>query len=55
MELAFSMPARFKIRNGERRWVLKQAMKVLPDAILARKKEGFSIPMKNWLRRSCSR
>ncbi len=52
MELAFSMPARFKIRNGERKWVLKQAMKgVLPEAILARKKEGFSIPMKNWLRR----
>ena len=24
---------------------------VLPDTILARKKEGFSIPMKNWLRR----
>jgi asparagine synthase (glutamine-hydrolysing) len=52
MELAFSMPARFKIRNGERKWVLKQAMKgILPDAILGRKKEGFSIPMKNWLRR----
>jgi asparagine synthase (glutamine-hydrolysing) len=52
MELAFSMPADFKIRNGERKWVLKQAMKgILPDAILARKKEGFSIPMKNWLRR----
>jgi asparagine synthase (glutamine-hydrolysing) len=52
MELAFSMPARFKIRNGERKWVLKQAMKgILPEAILGRKKEGFSIPMKNWLRR----
>jgi asparagine synthase (glutamine-hydrolysing) len=52
MELAFSMPARFKIRNGERKWVLKQAMKgILPEAILTRKKEGFSIPMKNWLRR----
>ena len=52
MELAFSMAAHFKIRNGERKWVLKQAMKgILPDAILTRKKEGFSIPMKNWLRR----
>jgi asparagine synthase (glutamine-hydrolysing) len=52
MELAFSMPAHFKIRHGERKWVLKQAMKgILPDAILTRKKEGFSIPMKNWLRR----
>jgi asparagine synthase (glutamine-hydrolysing) len=32
--------------------VLKQAMRgILPDAILTRRKEGFSIPMKNWLRR----
>jgi asparagine synthase (glutamine-hydrolysing) len=52
IELAFSMPAHFKIRHGERKWVLKQAMKgILPDAILTRKKEGFSIPIKNWLRR----
>jgi asparagine synthase (glutamine-hydrolysing) len=52
MELAFSMPGHLKIRNGERKWILKQAMKdVLPGSILNRKKEGFSIPMKNWLRR----
>jgi asparagine synthase (glutamine-hydrolysing) len=52
MELAFSMPGHLKIRNGERKWVLKQAMRgVLPDRILTRRKEGFSIPMKNWLRR----
>lgn len=52
MELAFSMPGHLKIRNGERKWILKQAMKeVLPDTILNRKKEGFSIPIKNWLRK----
>ena len=52
MELAFSMPGHLKIRNGERKWILKQAMKdVLPESILGRRKEGFSIPMKNWLRR----
>ena len=52
MELAFSMPGRLKIRNGERKWILKRAMRgVLPESILTRKKEGFSIPMKNWLRR----
>jgi asparagine synthase (glutamine-hydrolysing) len=52
MELAFSMPGHLKIRNGERKWILKQAMaNVLPESILNRKKEGFSIPMKNWLRR----
>ncbi len=52
MELALSMPGHLKIRNGERKWILKQAMQhVLPSSILNRKKEGFSIPMKNWLRR----
>jgi asparagine synthase (glutamine-hydrolysing) len=52
MELAFSMPGALKIRHGERKWVLKQAVRdVLPERILTRKKEGFSIPMKNWLRR----
>ena len=39
-------------QNGERKWILKQAMRgVLPESILNRRKEGFSIPMKNWLRR----
>jgi asparagine synthase (glutamine-hydrolysing) len=61
MELAFSMPGDFKIRPAARRgfsttvdrkWILKRAMQgVLPQRILTRKKEGFSIPMKNWLRR----
>ena len=52
MELAFSMPGHLKIRNGERKWVLKQAMRgLLPETILTRRKQGFSIPMKNWLRR----
>ena len=52
MELAFSMPGDLKVRNGERKWILKQAMQdVLPEPILNRRKEGFSIPMKNWLRR----
>jgi len=52
MELAFSMPGELKIRNGERKWILKQALRgILPERILTRRKEGFSIPMKNWLRR----
>ena len=51
MELAFSMPGHLKIRTGERKWILKRAMRgVLPERILTRRKEGFSIPMKNWLR-----
>jgi asparagine synthase (glutamine-hydrolysing) len=52
MELAFSMPGHLKIRHGERKYVLKRAMRdLLPESILTRPKEGFSIPMKSWLRR----
>ena len=52
MELALSVPWRFKIRTGERKWILKRAVQgLVPERILTRHKEGFSIPMKNWLRR----
>ena len=45
------MPGDLKIRGGTRKYVLKQALRgLLPDAILDRSKEGFSIPMKTWLR-----
>ncbi|MFN8641851.1 MAG: asparagine synthase (glutamine-hydrolyzing) [Candidatus Binatia bacterium] len=51
MELAFSLPGRLKIRDGDRKWILKRAMQdLVPDRILRRKKQGFSIPLKNWLR-----
>ena len=52
MELAFSMPGHLKIRDGQRKFVLRKALSgLVPPGILNRKKEGFSIPMKNWLRR----
>ena len=51
MELAFSMPGHLKIRGGERKHVLKRAVHdLVPPSVLNRSKEGFSIPMKNWLR-----
>jgi asparagine synthase (glutamine-hydrolysing) len=52
MELAFSMPGHLKIRQGRRKYIVKRALQgLLPRRILHRKKEGFSIPMKQWLRR----
>ena len=52
MELAFSMPGDLKIRGSERKYVLKRAVEdLVPASVLNRPKEGFSIPMKNWLRR----
>ena len=52
MELAFSMPGRLKMRGAARKFILKRAFAArLPASILRRSKEGFSIPMKNWLKR----
>jgi asparagine synthase (glutamine-hydrolysing) len=51
IELAFRMPGKLKLKGMTRKHILKRAMRgVLPDSILNRGKEGFSIPMKNWLR-----
>jgi len=45
------MPARFKIRNGRLKYVLKKALAgVLPDSILNRPKRGFGAPMGAWLK-----
>lgn len=50
VELAFRMPARVKIRGRSSKWVLKQvALRYLPSAVVHRRKEGFSAPVKQWL------
>ena len=52
IEMAFRMPGSLKLKGMTRKHILKRAMKgILPDSILERRKEGFSIPMKNWLKR----
>jgi asparagine synthase (glutamine-hydrolysing) len=50
LDLALAIPADLKVRNGVRKYILKKAFAGrLPHAILGRGKEGFSMPMKNWL------
>ena len=45
------LPNRFKFRNGERKWLLKQAFQPwLPAETLNRRKKGFGIPLAKWLR-----
>jgi len=52
VEFARKLPARFKIRNGVRKYILKKAMRPdLPPEVLERPKKGFGIPLVNWLRR----
>lgn len=51
LDLALAMPSDLKWRGGTRKWVLKRAYADrLPAAILGREKQGFSIPLKSWLR-----
>jgi asparagine synthase (glutamine-hydrolysing) len=50
VDLALAIPSRLKLRGGVRKWILKKAFEGrLPASILRRGKEGFSMPMKNWL------
>ena len=55
VELAARMPGRFKIRNGELKYILKKALEgVLPDNILHRPKRGFGAPIGAWFRAELS-
>ena len=50
VELAFRVPEKFKIMKGETKAVLKHAAaKRIPHNCVYRPKQGFSIPIKQWL------
>ena len=51
-EYCFSLPNRFKIRNGLGKWILREAMKgILPENVRTRKdKSGFIAPVDQWFR-----
>ena len=51
IDFAASLPASLKIANGRRKHVLKEAARrLLPPAILERKKQGFGVPLGTWFR-----
>lgn len=51
VEYAATIPARQRFPGFRRRAIYRQAMQeVLPDRILQRGKQGYSLPVKNWLR-----
>ena len=51
IELVFSMPARFKINNKDRKIILKDTFRdMIPDELFSAPKHGFSVPVGDWLR-----
>jgi asparagine synthase (glutamine-hydrolysing) len=51
IEFAASLPSSLKIRDGRRKHVLKlAAARLLPPAILERRKQGFGVPIGVWFR-----
>jgi asparagine synthase (glutamine-hydrolysing) len=51
VEYTARLPSRMKIRGGETKWILRQAMRsVLPQEVLTRAKMGFPVPIGAWFR-----
>ena len=50
VDLAARIPPELKLRGRIRKYILKKAMQdLLPPAVLARKKYGFTPPLRSWL------
>ena len=50
VQLAMSVPEAVKTRGGVVKTLLKQAVRgVIPDAIIDRPKQGFGVPVQEWM------
>lgn len=50
VELVMSIPTEVKTRNRELKYILKKAVRgVIPDEIIDRKKQGFGVPIDEWI------
>ncbi|MCI5180295.1 MAG: asparagine synthase (glutamine-hydrolyzing) [Candidatus Electrothrix sp. AW3_4] len=51
VELAWRLPLSVKIRDGQGKWALRQILyKYVPQEFIERPKQGFAIPLGDWLR-----
>ena len=51
VEFAATIPSQLKLKGWEKKHILIKSMEgILPDPILRRRKQGFSIPLGAWLR-----
>ncbi len=52
VEFAFKIPGKYKLKGFTTKYIFKKnAERMLPKNIVHREKQGFSIPIKNWLRK----
>lgn len=50
IEFIAALPTATKLRNGEPKYILKRAVRgLIPDAIIDRPKQGFGVPVHEWL------
>lgn len=51
VEYAMSLPSNLKIRRGEKKFILRKALRsIVPDDVLDAPKTGFGVPFSNWLK-----
>ncbi|HYB05784.1 MAG TPA: asparagine synthase (glutamine-hydrolyzing), partial [Methyloceanibacter sp.] len=51
VEFSWRLPARFKMRGGRGKWLLRQVLyRHVPKGLIERPKSGFAIPLGMWLR-----
>jgi asparagine synthase (glutamine-hydrolysing) len=51
VEFSWRLPARFKMRGGTGKWLLRQVLyRHVPKTLVERPKSGFAIPLASWLR-----
>ena len=51
LELTAGMPSALKVRDGQTKWIFKQAYAdFVPRTVTTRRKQGFEIPIDRWLR-----
>lgn len=55
IEYAARLPSEFKYQKGESKYILRKILyKYVPKELLERPKQGFSIPVQDWLRKDLS-